>query len=540
MAGAPQAAEGWTLAGRQAFDFTRRLGSVLAIGPQGPLLIVKGAPEAVLALCTRQRRGADLIAMDAGGRTAAAEPCMRSRRMDFGPSPSPRAHGPDQPAKSRPPTKPSLCSRGCALSPIRPKPTAAAAIARLAAAGVRLKILSGDDPVVVKRLAGLVGLNAEQILSGSDIAALSDDALAVQVQSVDAYGRLAPDQKSRIVKALQANGQVVGFLGDGINDAPALKVADIGLSVEGATGVAQAAADMILLASDLEVVADGVEEGRRTFANILKYVRMGASSNFGNMLSMAIASIALPFLPMLPTQILLNNLLYDLSELGIPFDTVSPQATARPQLWDMKGLIRFAAIMGPLSSIFDFLTFGGLLYLFKATPEEFRTAWFLESMATQILVIFIIRTNGRPWSNLPQPMLTASSLAALAVAMILPFTPIGGWFGFVAPPPIMLAGIGLLVVVYLVCAELLKPFAVRIPHQRRIRTGVTGASGKLLSLRSCKRDHGAAACPKPPARRWRSASSASNSRCTPTITIPTPTVSACRPPRRSASSRAAC
>ena len=283
-----------------------------------------------------------------------------------------------------------------------PKPTAAAAIARLAGAGVRLKILSGDDPVVVKRLAGLVGLNAEQVLSGSDIAALSDDALAVQVQSVDAFGRLAPDQKSRIVKALQANGQVVGFLGDGINDAPALKVADIGLSVEGATGVAQAAADMILLASDLEVVADGVEEGRRTFVNILKYVRMGASSNFGNMLSMAIASIALPFLPMLPTQILLNNLLYDLSELGIPFDTVSPQATARPQLWDMKGLIRFAAIMGPLSSIFDFLTFGGLLYLFKATPDEFRTAWFLESMATQILVIFIIRTY-RPAVEQPSP-----------------------------------------------------------------------------------------------------------------------------------------
>ena len=171
-----------------------------------------------------------------------------------------------------------------------PKPTAKAAIARLAAAGIRLKILSGDDPVVVKRLAGLVGLRAAKILSGTDIAALSDEALAVQVQSVDAYGRLAPDQKSRIIKALQSRGAVVGFLGDGINDAPALKVADIGLSVDGATGVAQAAADMILLASDLEVVADGVEEGRRTFANILKYVRMGASSNFGNMLSMAVAS----------------------------------------------------------------------------------------------------------------------------------------------------------------------------------------------------------------------------------------------------------
>jgi len=348
-----------------------------------------------------------------------------------------------------------------------PKPTAAAAIARLASAGVGLKILSGDDPVVVNRLAGLVGLNPERILSGSDIAELSDEALAVQVRSADAFGRLAPDQKSRIVKALQESGEVVGFLGDGINDAPALKAADIGLSVEGATGVAQAAADMILLASDLEVVADGVEEGRRTFANILKYVRMGARSNFGNMLSMAVASIALAFLPMLPTQILLNNLLYDLSELGIPFDRVGPQATARPQLWSMPSLIRFAAIMGPLSSIFDFLTFGALIYMFKASPDEFRTAWFLESMATQILVIFIIRTNGRPWSNHADPLLTASSLIALAVALLLPLTPLGNWFGFVAVPPSMLAGIGVPVVVYLVCAELVKPFAVRSWQQRR-------------------------------------------------------------------------
>jgi P-type Mg2+ transporter len=290
---------------------------------------------------------------------------------------------------------------------------------------------------------------------------LSDEALAVQVQFVDAYGRLAPDQKSRIVKALQSKGAVVGFLGDGINDAPGLKIADIGLSVEGATGVAQAAADMILLASDLEVVADGVEEGRRTFANILKYVRMGASSNFGNMLSMAVASIALPFLPMLPTQILLNNLLYDLSELGIPFDGVRPEATARPQVCDMSGLIRFAAIMGPLSSLFDFLTFGVLAFVFNASPAEFRTTWFLESMATQILVIFIIRTNGRPWQDLPRPVLAVSSLVALVIAMVLPFTPVGGWFGFEAPPLTMLAVTGIIVIVYLVSAEVLKPLAVR-------------------------------------------------------------------------------
>jgi len=466
VAGSPRAAEGWTLAGRQAFDFSRRLGSVLATSPQEQLLIVKGAPEAVLALCTQQRKAADVVAMDDAGQTAAAERvhALAKDGLRTVAIASRQWTGPTREVETSDETE--LVFEGLCAFADPPKPTAAAAIAQLAAADVRLKILSGDDPVVVKRLAGEVGLNAEQVLSGHDIAALSDEALAIQVQSVDAFGRLAPDQKSRIVKALQANGLVVGFLGDGINDAPALKVADIGLSVDGATGVAQAAADMILLASDLEVVADGVEEGRRTFANILKYVRMGASSNFGNMLSMAIASIALPFLPMLPTQILLNNLLYDLSELGIPFDNVGRQATARPQLWDMRGLIRFAAIMGPLSSIFDFLTFGALLFVFAAAPNEFQTAWFLESMATQILVIFVIRTNGRPWKNSPHPVLTASSLVALAVAMILPFTPIGGWFGFVAPPPVMLAGIGLLVLVYLVCAELLKPFAIRARYRR--------------------------------------------------------------------------
>jgi P-type Mg2+ transporter len=476
VACAAHTADGWTLAGRQAFDFSRRLGSVLATGPEGPLLVVKGAPEAVLALCTQARQyarhdGLAVRTMDDDARREAADRvhALASEGLRTVAIASRPWRGPTREVETA--DESDLVFEGLCAFADPPKPTAAAAIARLASAGVRLKILSGDDPVVVKRLAGLVGLNPERILSGSDIAELGDEALAVQVRSADAFGRLAPDQKSRIVKALQDSGEVVGFLGDGINDAPALKAADIGLSVEGATGVAQAAADMILLASDLEVVADGVEEGRRTFANILKYVRMGASSNFGNMLSMAVASIALPFLPMLPTQILLNNLLYDLSELGIPFDRVGAQATARPQVWSMPSLIRFAAIMGPLSSIFDFLTFAALIYLFKASPDEFRTAWFLESMATQILVIFIIRTNLRSWSNHPDPVLTASSLTALVVALVLPLTPLGGWFGFVAPPPAMLAGIAGLVVVYLVCAELAKPLAVRSAGHRRGTAG---------------------------------------------------------------------
>lgn len=462
VAAQPQAAADWSLLGRHPFDFTRRLGSVLVKTDDGiDVLIAKGAPEAVLALCTSVRREGAIQAMGDEERSAvlalvhtlAERDGVRTigvaSRLWTG-----EARDPETRDEAR------LVFEGLCAFADPPKATAAAAIARLAASGIRLKILSGDDPVVVRRLAGLVGLSADRVLSGSDIAKLSDDALAVQVRSVDAYGRLAPDQKSRLVRALQAGGAVVGYLGDGINDAPALKAAHIGLSVSGATGVAQAAADMILLDQDLAVVADGVEEGRRTFANILKYVRMGASSNFGNMLSMAVASLFLPFLPMLPTQILLNNLLYDISEIGIPFDSVRPEAVARPQVWDMRALVRFAAVMGPLSSMFDLLTFGGLIYLFHASPPEFRTAWFLESMATQVLVIFIIRTNGRPWADLPRPALAATSLGALVVAMILPFTPLAGLFGFQSPPFRMTCGILVVVAAYLASAEMLKRRAV--------------------------------------------------------------------------------
>ncbi len=457
---APEAAEGWTLSTQRVFDFGRRLGSVLAAGPDGSLLIAKGAPEAVLKLCRFSRDGENAIPLSLAEHgvilaqvAELAAQGLRAIAVAMRPWTGP-------PRALETADEADLVFEGLCAFADPPKASAAAAVSRLAAAGIRLVILSGDDPVVVKRLAGLVGLAADTVLSGVEVAALSDAALTVQVRTIQAYGRLAPDQKARLIHALQAGGAIVGYMGDGINDAPALKAADIGLSVDGAAGVAQASADMIMLDGDLAVVADGVEEGRRTFANIIKYIRMGASSNFGNMLSMAAASLFLPFLPMLPTQILLNNLLYDLSEIGIPFDGVRPDAIARPQVWDMRALIRFAAIMGPLSSVFDLMTFGGLLLLFRVSPPEFRTAWFLESMATQILVIFVIRTNGRPWRNLPRPILAASSLGALVVAMVLPFTPVARWFGFAAPPLAVTATLGLIVVAYLTCAELLKRIAI--------------------------------------------------------------------------------
>jgi len=342
-----------------------------------------------------------------------------------------------------------------------PKASAATAIARLGAAGVRVKVVSGDHEAVVRHVVDTLKIPARNMLTGTEIDELTDPALAARVEDVDLFARVSPDQKTRIIRALQARGHTVGFIGDGVNDAPAIRAAEVGLSVEGATDVARSAADMIMLSQDLGVLADGVEEGRRTFANILKYVRMGTSSNFGNMLSMALASLFLPFLPLLPVQILLNNLLYDLSEVGIPFDRVDEQDLSRPQVWDMGGLLRFTLIMGALSSVFDLATFGILIRVFDASPELFQTAWFVESTATQILVIFIIRTRDLPWTSRANPLLVISSLGALAAAFAIVMTPLGAGFGFVGLPAGLAVAIAVMVIAYLAAAERIKALATR-------------------------------------------------------------------------------
>ena len=453
----PKAAKGWSRKGRLPFDYQRRMGAVLADGPDGLTLIVKGAPESVLAACTRA--GDKTFSPKARAAVQAQVKVLASQGLRAVAVASRPWTGDPRDPKAE--DEAGLAFEGLCTFADPPKASAPAAVARLAAAGVRVVVLSGDDPLVVGRLAGIVGLRHQRVITGSQLSHLGADALRVRVRDTDVFARLSPDQKVRIVHALRAAGEIVGFMGDGVNDAPGLKAADVGLSVDGATGVARAAADMILLDSDLAVVADGVEEGRRTFANILKYIRMGASSNFGNMLSMAAASLFLPFLPMLATQILLNNLLYDISEVGIPFDTVRPAAVEKPQHWRLGDIVRFAGVMGPLSSVFDLATFGALYLYFQTTPEVFRTGWFLESIATQTLVVFLIRTNGRPWRDLPNPWLAGSTLGALAVALVIPFTPLGGWFGFQIPPlHVTLTLVGI-VCAYLTCAELLKPLAIR-------------------------------------------------------------------------------
>jgi Mg2+-importing ATPase len=452
---------GWRKLDERPFDFERRRVSVLAEWQGKRVEIVKGAPEAILGLCS-QAEAADgtIVPLDAALKTQLA------RLHDDNASQGLRLLGIAWKAaqgRDRIETDDDdhLTFAGYCLFLDPPKNSAAAAIARLEAKGVHTKVISGDAAPAVQHLMTALERPASHLLTGDEIAALDDSALAVRVTETDLFARVTPDQKLRIVRALQARGHVVGFLGDGINDAPAIRAADVGLSVDGATDVAREAADMILLAPDLAVLAAGVTEGRRTYANILKYIRMGTSSNFGNMLTMALASLFLPFLPLTPVQILLNNMLYDLSQTGIPFDSAESGDLASPRGWDMRALVRFTVIMGPLSSLFDIATFAALIALFHVDVPTFRTAWFMESMATQILVVFVIRTSAPMWRQHPHRLLVATASLCLASAIALPFLPIASALGFTAPAFPILAVTATLVAAYLLSAEGMKRLIMR-------------------------------------------------------------------------------
>ncbi|TAK48912.1 MAG: magnesium-translocating P-type ATPase [Xanthobacteraceae bacterium] len=456
----PPAADDWRKIDEVPFDFERRCVSVLAEQDGRRLLVIKGAPEAMLDKAGAVETGdGQSRPLDAATRQRLAALAQDRSTQGFRLLGVAWKEMPAQCGDIRAEDESNLVFAGYCVFLDPPKASAAAAVARLAAAGVRVKVISGDHDAVVRHLVGELKIPAHGMLTGVEIARLTDAALAVQVQTTDLFARVAPDQKSRIIRALQARGHTVGFIGDGVNDAPAIHAAEVGISVDGATDVARSAADLILLAPDLGVVADGIAEGRRTFANILKYVRMGTSSNFGNMLSMALASLILPFLPLLPVQILLNNLLYDISEIGIPFDNVEAGDLAHPRMWDMASILRFTLVMGALSSLFDIATFALLLGLFKAGADMFRTAWFVESMATQILVIFLIRTAAGAWTSRPHWRLVVSSMGALAAALAIGLTPLGRAFGFVDLPPPILAAVVAIVAAYLGAIELVKRLA---------------------------------------------------------------------------------
>ena len=449
---------GWTKIDEVPFDFQRRRVSVLVEHEGHRLLITKGAPEDILKLAVQYEEPGkpEPLTLDDAARAQAAKGFDQLSADGF------RALGvawrelePDR-KRAAVADERELVFAGFVVFSDPPKASAGAAIAGLGKKGIGVKILSGDNERVTQHVCTELGIPITGLLTGSEIEALSDDALAARLEETNLFCRVAPVQKNRIILGLKRRGHVVGYLGDGINDAPSLHTADVGISVDGAVDVAKDAADIILLQQDLGVLEHGVTEGRRAFGNIMKYIMMAMSSNFGNMFSMAGATLILPFLPMLPVQILLNNLLYDVSEMPIPLDEVDNEITARPEHWDMRYIRNFMLVMGPVSSIFDFLTFGLLLLVFHANQALFQTGWFIESLATQVLVIFVLRTRGNPLRSRPHRLLAATSLAVVVLAVVLPFTPLGAWFGFAPPSAAFLLAIAGLTVGYLLLAQTAK------------------------------------------------------------------------------------
>lgn len=456
----------WSKIDHAPFDHDRRVASVVADAPDGTRwLIVKGEPERILKACSTApgaahtlealyERGARVI----GVARRPAPGLDRLTREDL--------H--------------NLELLGFLVFSDPPKPSAAAALQRLAALGIDVKIITGDSPQVARSVCARVGVNVVGVLTGDQVDAIDDDALAAAIPGTTIFARIGPDQKSRIVSTHRAAGSDVAFLGDGVNDAVALHHADVGISVDTATDVAKDAADILLLENDLGVLADGVAEGRRIFANTIKYVLMATSSNFGNMFSAAGASLFLKFLPMLPSQILLNNLLYDIGQMTIPTDRVDEDQLSRPSQWDIRFIRRFMLVFGPISSVFDFSTFAVLLGVLAATPDQFRTGWFIESLATQTLIVFVIRTRRVPFfRSRPSTPLMLSAISVAFVGIVLPFTPMASLLGFARLPPVYFVILMGFVAAYLLLVETAKwffynrihtgePLGRRDRHERRV------------------------------------------------------------------------
>lgn len=447
---------GWSKVDECPFDFERRRVSVLLEKNGDRLLVVKGAPEDILSLSTRleHANGATGPMDEAWARRLTGEferlgedgyRVLAVAVRNLGPSER------DARAAER-----DLTFAGFLAFVDPPKPDAANAIRELKKAGVTVKILTGDNERITQHICRELDIEVTGLLTGTEIDGLSDEALRARLPSTTIFCRVLPQQKARILASLKHAGHVAGFLGDGINDASALNVADVGISVDTAADVAKEAADMVLLDRNLDVVLEGVREGRRTVENVTKYILMGSSSNLGNMVSMAGAALFLPFLPMLPTQVLLNNLLYDLSEVGVPFDRVDPETVSRPIRWDLGLIKRVMLILGPLSSLFDFFTFWALLTLFGGNEQIFQSGWFVESLATQTLVVLVIRTHRRPWKSRPHILLASLSIGVALAGVLIPFTPLGTLFGLVPLPPLFYALLVATVAVYLASVEFVK------------------------------------------------------------------------------------
>ena len=425
------------------FDHVRRATSVLVDDHDKRLLVVKGAPEQVLARCQGTPNNAEetLSALFAAGRRVVAVAVKPAPGL----------------ATITPGDESNLMLVGFCVFADEPKTNARQSLAQLAALGIEVKIATGDNAQVAEKVCAELGLISKGTITGAEMEHFSDEQFGEAAKNNTIFARISPDQKAQLIKAARRSGRSVGFLGDGVNDALALHAADVGISVDTATDVAKDAADVILLEKDLGVLATGVAEGRRIFANTIKYVLMGTSSNFGNMFSAAAASAILPFLPMLPSQILLNNLLYDTSQLAIPTDRVDEEQLHAPSHWNVAFIRRFMLMFGPISSLFDFLTFGLMLGVLHAGEVEFHTGWFLDSLATQTLIVFAIRTRRVPFlRSRPGVLLTATILSVVAIGLVLTLVPFGRKLGFTPLPWQFFVALAAFIVVYLFLVEAMK------------------------------------------------------------------------------------
>jgi P-type Mg2+ transporter len=446
--------------GEAPFDYDRRLMSVLLEKPDGSrLLVSKGAPEAVLERCADvpQRARTVLEEQFAAG----------ARVVALGTRPAPGLDA-IAPADER-----DLDLAGFLVFSDPLKTDVRDSLALLDRLDVEVKIVTGDNDRVASRACGDIGLAVRGVLTGAELEAIDDEELGRRLPRTTVFARVTPEQKSRVIRVQRRLGKDVAFLGDGVNDAVALHEADVGISVDSASDVAKEAADVVLLEKDLGILAEGVVQGRRIFANTIKYVLMSTSSNFGNMFSAAGASLIFDFLPMTPTQILLNNFLYDVSELAIPTDRVDEEMLSRPAHWDLGLIQRFMIVFGPVSSLFDFLTFGVMTWLFHAREALFQTGWFVESLSTQTLIIFVIRTRRSPFMrSRPGRLLALTSLACVVVGAALPYSPLAPFLGFRALPPLFFGVLAAMVAAYLALVEgtkalFFRAYRAKPPRARR-------------------------------------------------------------------------
>ena len=462
------------------FDFERRIMSVVVRTPEGnDRIISKGAPEAIFDKCASSRLDGKLLPMDHPHieelkkeyerLSADGFRVLAIATKDVPPHGAVAAHAtPYGKADER-----ELILEGYVAFLDPPKESALAAILALEGHGVAVKVITGDNELVARKVCKDDGLATDRILLGDAVQKMSEEELATAAEATVIFARVSPAHKQRIIKALKAHKHTVGFMGDGINDAPALHAADVGISVDTAVDIAKESADMILLEKSLLVLDEGVLEGRKVFSNIVKYVRMGASSNFGNMFSVLGASVFVPFLPMRPIQILANNLLYDIGQTAIPTDAVDVERIQKPRTWDIRELTRFILFIGPCSSVFDYSTYFLMLYVFKcwdvSTPlaaahsqSLFQTGWFVESLLTQTLIIHVIRTNKIPFlQSRPSAFLLVTSVTTMAIGVALPFTPLGHYLGFMALPPLYWVYLGATLFCYVLLTQTVKAWLLR-------------------------------------------------------------------------------